>query len=191
VSPKEWRDTVALRLGAEYHIDRYAVRGGYAFDPTPVPRRRLDPTLPDGDRHVVSLGFGADLFAGLGVDAGVLWVLPLTRRTAPRLYEPELKGSFEVSAWVASLSLRWTYETVTAPVAAELPAAVAPPAEPAAVAEPTPAPAVEPEATPIPDRPATFDEAPAPPAIGDPASAGPAPVPEAPVAPAPATPETP
>lgn len=52
-------DTVAAHFGAEYKIgDRFAVRGGYFFRPTPVPRQIGDTNLLDGDTHGISLGAG-------------------------------------------------------------------------------------------------------------------------------------
>ena len=67
-----------------------------------MPNRRLDPTLPDGDRHVAAAGLGVQLPADVRADLGVLWVLPLARETGVR---PRLRGTYELSAWVASLSL--------------------------------------------------------------------------------------
>lgn len=58
VSPG-FADTVAAHFGAEYEIgDRFAVRGGYFFRPTPVPRQTGDTNLLDGDTHGLSVGVG-------------------------------------------------------------------------------------------------------------------------------------
>jgi long-chain fatty acid transport protein len=57
-----FRDTVTLRLGAEYVVDRWAaLRLGYAFEPTPVPPQVALTSYLDADRHVLSGGFGIDL----------------------------------------------------------------------------------------------------------------------------------
>ncbi len=57
-----FHDTVSLRMGAEYVVDRWAaLRLGYAFEPTPVPTQVALSSYLDADRHVLSGGFGLDL----------------------------------------------------------------------------------------------------------------------------------
>ena len=57
-----FHDTVSLRAGAEYVVDRWAaIRLGYAFEPTPVPAQVALSSYLDADRHVISGGFGIDL----------------------------------------------------------------------------------------------------------------------------------
>lgn len=57
-----FHDTVTLRAGAEYVVDRWAsLRLGYAFEPTPVPPQVALSSYLDADRHVLSGGFGIDL----------------------------------------------------------------------------------------------------------------------------------
>jgi hypothetical protein len=57
-----FQDTVTLRGGAEYRGGaptdrlRWALRGGYAFMPTPVPAQRGLTSFADNDRHVFALG---------------------------------------------------------------------------------------------------------------------------------------
>ena len=51
-------DTVVPRVGLEWTVHRLLkVRGGYAYQPTPVPAYRGAFNLLDNDRHVVSTGF--------------------------------------------------------------------------------------------------------------------------------------
>ncbi|MBI5418918.1 MAG: outer membrane protein transport protein [Deltaproteobacteria bacterium] len=58
-TPKNWRDVVALRIGAQYKVtDPVAVRLGYAYDPSPVPADTMDPSLPDADRQNFMVGGG-------------------------------------------------------------------------------------------------------------------------------------
>ena len=57
-----FHDTVSLRAGAEYVVDRWAaIRLGYAFEPTPVPAQVALSSYLDADRHVLTGGFGVDL----------------------------------------------------------------------------------------------------------------------------------
>jgi long-chain fatty acid transport protein len=54
-----FRDTVTPRLGAEYEVTRgLAIRGGYHFQPSPIPDQKGPTNLVDLDEHVFSLGLG-------------------------------------------------------------------------------------------------------------------------------------
>lgn len=56
--PRQYENTWALRLGAEYRFtDNLTLRGGYLHDQTPVPDRSVDPLLPDATRNGVTMGF--------------------------------------------------------------------------------------------------------------------------------------
>jgi len=56
---RDYEDTTAFRLGIEHWLnDTWALRGGYAFDQTPIPDKTLDSLLPDADRHFAHLGVG-------------------------------------------------------------------------------------------------------------------------------------
>ncbi|MEZ4460565.1 MAG: outer membrane protein transport protein [bacterium] len=70
--PRNWSDTVAIRAGYEHRAfdSPLRLRGGLVWDPTPSPDDTLSPTLPDGNRVVVSVGatwsFGPNIDADLG-----------------------------------------------------------------------------------------------------------------------------
>lgn len=55
---KDWNDTLAYRLGAEYqHSDLLIWRAGYVYDNSPVPDDTRSLELPGSDGHIVSFGF--------------------------------------------------------------------------------------------------------------------------------------
>ncbi|MGE5753782.1 MAG: OmpP1/FadL family transporter [Deltaproteobacteria bacterium] len=59
VRPENWKDVVAVRVGAEYRVtEPFAVRAGFAYDPTPVPASTMSPLLPDADRLNYMAGLG-------------------------------------------------------------------------------------------------------------------------------------
>lgn len=68
--PRNWNDTVALRIGAEYGglAEGLALRTGVAIDPSPSPRDTLSPSLPDTNRVVATLGASYAFGFGLEVD---------------------------------------------------------------------------------------------------------------------------
>lgn len=56
---QDWDDTWTYGVGAEWDAAKdVTLRAGYIFLQSPVPDMTLAPTLPDADRHVVSVGAG-------------------------------------------------------------------------------------------------------------------------------------
>ncbi len=56
---KNYEDSYSLRFGLEYRVNEcWSVRGGYLRDNHAVPDNYVEPTLPEGDRSLYSLGFG-------------------------------------------------------------------------------------------------------------------------------------
>lgn len=54
-----YRDTFAARAGAELDLGAWALRGGYAFESSPIPAEQHGVTnLLDGPKHTVALGAG-------------------------------------------------------------------------------------------------------------------------------------
>ena len=106
VQPESYSDETTIRIGAEYTMPRlgFAARAGFIYDPSPVPSTTLTPQLPDIDRYDVTVGASKTL-GRYGVHLGLLWVLPGSRTTSGAQYMPELKGSYDVSAFVATLSV--------------------------------------------------------------------------------------
>jgi long-chain fatty acid transport protein len=57
VTPEEWRDTWRYALGATYKMsDSWKLRGGVAYDETPVPDATRTARLPDADRKWLAAG---------------------------------------------------------------------------------------------------------------------------------------
>jgi long-chain fatty acid transport protein len=105
-------DTVSVRVGAEYAFPWVgaAVRAGFIFDPSPVPSAHLTAQVPDIDRYDVTLG-GTKTIGDYAVHLGLLWVLPGNRKTAGGTFTdpmntPEQKGTFDVTAFVATVTLQ-------------------------------------------------------------------------------------
>lgn len=104
--PQGYTNTFSVRIGGEYVMPdlHLALRAGYIYDPTPIPAGYLNAQLPDKDRNDVCIG--ASYWLGKYVlHGGLLWVLPGSRETGTTAYMPEYKGSFDVQAIVASVSL--------------------------------------------------------------------------------------
>lgn len=59
VAERMYEDSYSLRFGLEYMVDKQlAVRLGYLRDNHAVPDNRVEPSLPEGDRNLYSVGLG-------------------------------------------------------------------------------------------------------------------------------------
>lgn len=60
---RSYEDTLPLRLGVERRLNvAWVIRGGYSFEPSPMPTESLSPLFVDAGRH--TLAFGAGLTQG-------------------------------------------------------------------------------------------------------------------------------
>jgi long-chain fatty acid transport protein len=113
-TPENYTNTFTVRAGAEYWLPDLGlgVRAGYIYDPTPVPSTSLTPQLPDDDRDEVTLGATKEL-GNIDLSVGLLWLIPRTRATATGTAEdpPEYKGTYDISAFVASLTVAGHFGT--------------------------------------------------------------------------------
>ncbi|CAN5887384.1 OmpP1/FadL family transporter [soil metagenome] len=106
IRPQNYENTVTLRLGGEYRINpKASVRAGYIYDPTPIPATTLSAQLPDVNRHDVTAGGSYSINKNLDVHLAALLVIPATRSPSDEMYMPIHKGSYDVTAFVASLGL--------------------------------------------------------------------------------------
>ena len=104
--PENYQNTTSFRIGGEYRMPHLgaAVRAGYIYDPTPIPATTLSAQLPDINRHDVTVG-ASKSFGNYAAHLGLLYVLPGSRKASDTANMPEYKGSYDVSAFVASLTL--------------------------------------------------------------------------------------
>jgi long-chain fatty acid transport protein len=103
VSPQDYEDTLTWRIGVEYQLNKKtALRAGFIYDPTPIPRETQSARLPDIDRKNVSFGGSYD-FGPLAAHLGFLWVTPGERDTTDQMPRPPFAGTYGVEAFVMSL----------------------------------------------------------------------------------------
>ena len=104
---QDYENKLTVRFGAEYKVaPMAAVRAGYIYDPTPVPGTTVSARLPDANRHDITAG-GSYSFGNYDVTLGLLYVLPASQETSMTdAYEPQFKGTYKVTAFVASLGLQ-------------------------------------------------------------------------------------
>ena len=74
-TPQNWNDTVRASLGLTYQwSDALTVRGGVAFDQSPVTPRNRTAALPDNDRSWLSGGFNWKLDAKRSIDFALSYI---------------------------------------------------------------------------------------------------------------------
>jgi len=104
-APKNWKDVVALRLGAEYRVtDPLALRAGFVYDPNPVPADTMGPELPDGDRLNYTVGAGYKV--GPWTIDGALMYIDKKDRTVSN---PQFNGTWTGNAWLASIDVGYNF----------------------------------------------------------------------------------
>ncbi|MEW6117225.1 MAG: outer membrane protein transport protein [Nitrospirota bacterium] len=57
ITPRDWKDTYAFNIGAKYQLnDTVALSAGYLYSGNPIPDETFEPSIPDADIHLFSLG---------------------------------------------------------------------------------------------------------------------------------------
>ncbi|MBX2870225.1 MAG: outer membrane protein transport protein [Acidiferrobacterales bacterium] len=69
VTPENWEDTTTVSIGLAYHVsDQLTLRGGYAFDESPVSDEFRTARIPDADRDWFTLGASYSPSSNLTLD---------------------------------------------------------------------------------------------------------------------------
>ncbi|HEX9777618.1 MAG TPA: outer membrane protein transport protein [Geopsychrobacteraceae bacterium] len=59
VTPRDWNDTWAFNIGGAYRLNEtVTLLAGYLYSDNPVPDHTFDPSLPDADAHLFTIGTG-------------------------------------------------------------------------------------------------------------------------------------
>jgi long-chain fatty acid transport protein len=107
-SPKAWRNTVCIRLGAEYRVlPDIFVRAGFFYDQGAAPSTTVGPDFPDSDRYAFTLGGGyvfSRWIKGASIDLGYQFVSTGDISTDP---VAPLPGTYSSNAHFVGLSLGW------------------------------------------------------------------------------------
>ena len=121
--PLEWEDTYRVAVGANYKPnEKLTLRGGLAFDETPVPSPEFRPTaLPDEDRIWLNLGAGYKLSKNISLDFGYAHLfIDDTDINSSDAYSTSfpvatteglhrVTGQYKASVDIVSAQLNWTF----------------------------------------------------------------------------------
>ncbi|MEO7939535.1 MAG: outer membrane protein transport protein [Burkholderiaceae bacterium] len=80
-TPENFKNTWKLAIGANYHSSpQWTLRGGLAFDKSPVQRAEMTARLPDADRTLLTVGAQYAVTPRLTIDMGAEYVFIKTAR---------------------------------------------------------------------------------------------------------------
>ncbi len=121
--PRLWKNSYVFRIGAEYAAtDQIALRGGFFYDQTPIPKETFDPTIPNADLYAMTAGAGYR-WEATSVDIAYLFGFYEKRATNASSIDPTITGgpppggtggppvfgSFSTTAQVLMLSVTYRF----------------------------------------------------------------------------------
>lgn len=109
-----WKDVIALRAGVELSLSDIALRGGIAYEPSPIPDAELRPSMPDADRLIYAAGIGYAVEEGLMLDLGIQFMSHRLRtvtdsrvQSAPGSY---FNGTYDLASTVVGLNISYSWK---------------------------------------------------------------------------------
>lgn len=117
VTANEWEDTWLGSIGASYRLtDRWLLRGGLAYDQTPVPDpRHRTPRIPGSDRKWLALGATYSPFANLDITGSWLHVFLNDAESNLKVGDEgndirgNLAGTYKLSADLFAVQASWRF----------------------------------------------------------------------------------
>lgn len=109
VTPRDWEDTLAVRLGLEGNItDDFLLFGGVGYEPSPVSGDTIEPGFPRGDATVYAAGFTYN-FPQVSFDVGYSFHDHDSQGASRQEPDPRVSGSYDATAQVWGFSVRWRW----------------------------------------------------------------------------------
>ena len=111
VEPENWEDTFRLGIGANYKPnERWTLRTGVAYDPTPIEDEFRTARIPGSDRYWLSFGSSYQVSDSFGLD--VAYVHIFSDDTSIDSSTPvggNLQGDYDNNADIVSLGVNWKF----------------------------------------------------------------------------------
>lgn len=108
-TPRNWQDVFAFNVGAKYRLnDTFALLAGYLYGNSPVPDDTFDPTIPDSDTHVFSVGTDVD-YKKFKVSLAYAYQLFEERTKSNAIGPPASNGNYESDAHMLALSFVYRF----------------------------------------------------------------------------------
>lgn len=108
-SPKNYEDTYIIRLGGEYDLGCWKLRGGVYYDHSPVKTEYLEPLLPDANRVGYNIGFGYQLSQHLNVDVAYLFIKFSERKAENTIHENNFDGTYKSMVNLLGVNFEYSF----------------------------------------------------------------------------------
>ncbi len=102
----DWSDKIQLRFGLEYVFDKFAVRGGYYYDPAPAPDDTFTALMPNFDFNVFTVGVGY-MNDGIGFNLGFEYLSGKDRDIDPA--PDNMPGTHGLKIWTVLAGLSYGF----------------------------------------------------------------------------------
>lgn len=117
VTTENWKDNMRYSVGATYRVnDQLQLRGGLAYDETPVPDSHRTPRIPGNDRLWTAVGLGYQASEHLGIDFGYAHLFvadadinQVDNGANENKLAGTLSGSYENKVDIASIQLNYHF----------------------------------------------------------------------------------
>jgi long-chain fatty acid transport protein len=115
-TPENWNNTVRVSAGATYHYnDALKLRGGIAYDESPVPDAFRTPRIPDNDRTWLAFGAGYKISPAADLDVGYTHIfvsntsVNKTNDAAAAQLHDTVLGSYDSDVNIFSVQLTYNF----------------------------------------------------------------------------------
>lgn len=112
VQPENWQNTWRYSVGVDWHYNSaWTLRGGLAFDESPIEDQYRTARLPGADRRWVALGATWHMSDNASWDIGYAHLFLSDSIPADQFGQTHdhLKGTYDVATDIASLDFRYTF----------------------------------------------------------------------------------
>ncbi|MGB3863811.1 MAG: outer membrane protein transport protein [Candidatus Aminicenantaceae bacterium] len=117
--PLYWKDTIQIRFGAEYKLNKVAIRAGFYTDPSPVPDKTMNFHFPIVDANYITFGLGYDgrgpSLHGIQIDFGFEYGMGKERTISSAEvdtnseYAAAIPGTYKLDMLGFNFSFRYTF----------------------------------------------------------------------------------
>ena len=108
-SGRKYENSFAVRLGAQYkYSEKLNLRGGLAFDKSPVQDGYVSPELPDANRFIVSAGFTLQMKKGWSIE-GTLLFEDVRERKEDNNEQNNFNGTYKSYLYGAGVGVQYAF----------------------------------------------------------------------------------
>lgn len=105
---QDWKDVWTWGVGLEWVINpTWRLRGGWNYLPTPIPDHSHSPTIPDADRHVLTVGFGWR-HGVHSIDVAYAYSI-FSNRDVTHNDNPSYNADYDLDAQLLAITYGWSF----------------------------------------------------------------------------------